>query len=76
MFRYLFHGTLNTDPMQIYNSEDGLDFRFSREGLMGQGTYFAEDPAYSHLYSYKIEDSPLCQMFLCIVNLGRYKALK
>jgi hypothetical protein len=41
---------------------------------MGQGTYFAEDPAYSHIYAYRIPDSPLFQMFLCVVNLGRYKA--
>lgn len=46
-FRFLFHGTRKTDPQIIYNSEDGLDFRHSKEGLMGQGIYFAEDPAYS-----------------------------
>lgn len=47
MFRFLFHGTQANDPELIYNSEDGLDIRFSRAGMMGQGIYFAEDPAYS-----------------------------
>ena len=44
MFRLLFHGTSATNPKSIYECEDGLDFRFSREGLFGEGLYFAEDP--------------------------------
>ena len=52
MFRFLFHGTLSTDPQLIYNSEDGLDLRFARNGMMGKGIYFAEDPAYSHNYAF------------------------
>ena len=76
MFRFLFHGTKETDPKLIYNSEDGLDFRFSHKGLMGQGIYFAEDPSYSHSYTYRMREDNLNQMFLCIVNLGKYKALQ
>ncbi|TNV80547.1 hypothetical protein FGO68_gene7363 [Halteria grandinella] len=73
MFRFLFHGTLNTDPQLIYNSEDGLDLRFARDGLMGRGIYFAEDSAYSHDYSHYIQDLNLHQMFFAVVNIGRYK---
>ena len=41
VFKFLFHGTMTTEPSIVYNSEDGLDFRFSRAGLFGQGVYFA-----------------------------------
>ena len=54
MLKLLFHGTYKTDPVLIYNSEDGLDIRFSKEGYYGQGIYFAEDPAYSDVYGYVI----------------------
>ena len=40
--RLLFHGTSNTDPSVIYDSEEGFDFRFAKEqGMFGTGIYFA-----------------------------------
>ena len=39
----------------IYDSEEGFDFRFAKEqGMFGTGIYFALDPAYSHLYAYRV----------------------
>ena len=46
--KMLFHGTGNTQPRNIYRSEHGFDFRFSRETcLWGKGAYFAEKASYS-----------------------------
>jgi len=38
----LFHGTSKTDPVDVYNGEVGFDMRFSRKGMWGEGSYFAE----------------------------------
>ena len=67
----MFHGSSATDPSLISDSEEGFDIRFSHGGLFGQGTYFAEDPAYSHLYAYKAGPN-IYQMFLAVVAVGRY----
>lgn len=48
----LFHGTRDTPPEKIYNSEQGFDFRFSTKGMWGTGTYFAVNANYSQSYSY------------------------
>ena len=32
---FLYHGTSLTKPMMIYNSEEGFDMRFSRDGFWG-----------------------------------------
>ena len=46
--KMLFHGTGSTQPRNIYRSEHGFDFRFSRETcLWGKGAYFAEKASYS-----------------------------
>jgi len=50
----LFHGTRNTDPVEIYNGEYGFDMRFSRKGLWGRALYFAEDAEYSNAYAYSL----------------------
>ena len=52
----LFHGTSSTPPEDIYRSEEGFDMRFSREGLWGQGNYFAESAQYSCGYAYTKRD--------------------
>ena len=66
----LFHGTSNTDPAVIYQSDTGLDSRLGK-GLWGQGTYYAKNSFYSHDYCYR-NSSNQCQMFLCHVLVGDY----
>ena len=53
LIKLLFHGSGRggVNPAEIYKSEEGLDFRFSKFGLFGQGTYFADNSAYSHTYT-------------------------
>jgi len=48
----LFHGSSSTAPEEIYKSEEGFDMRFSRQGMWGQGNYFAESAKYSCSYAY------------------------
>jgi len=48
----LFHGSSSTAPEEIYKSEEGFDMRFSRQGMWGQGNYFAESAKYSYRYAY------------------------
>jgi hypothetical protein len=43
---WLMHGTSATDPDIICKSS-GFDFRHSRPGYFGRGSYFAVDTAYS-----------------------------
>jgi len=40
LIKLLFHGSEIADPATIYESEDGLDIRFSTGGDAGQGIYF------------------------------------
>lgn len=65
----LFHGTSATDPEKIYQSEDGFDMRYSRKGLWGQGSYFAEMASYSDQYSYSMGAGQK-QMFVAKVLTG------
>ena len=55
--RQLFHGTSDTQPEKIYQSEEGFDMRFSRDGMWGQANYFAVDADYSDQYAYQRSDS-------------------
>ena len=48
----LFHGTRGVAPDKIHRSEHGFDFRFSRQGMWGTGTYFAVNASYSDAYAY------------------------
>ena len=66
--KLLFHGTRQTPPEKIYRSEKGFDFRFARQGLWGEGTYFAVNASYSHDYSYTVNQRS--QMFLALVLTG------
>ena len=59
----LFHGTSSTPPEDIYMSEEGFDMRFSREGLWGQGNYFAENAQYSCSYAYAKKDPSQLQTY-------------
>ena len=53
LIKLLFHGSgkNGADPKLIYESEEGLDIRFANFGAYGQGTYFADNSAYSHPYA-------------------------
>lgn len=55
LIKLLFHGTTTNKPKMVYASEEGLDMRFSRSGLFGQGIYFADNAAYSHTYAHTNE---------------------
>jgi hypothetical protein len=70
LVKHLFHGTKDTEPSKVYSSEEGLDMRFSKDGLNGYGIYFADNAKYSDDYAHKIVGSNLKQMFLCIVLTG------
>lgn len=55
----------------IYSSDEGLDMRFSREGMYGQGIYFANNALYSKDYAYKLPNlNNTFQMFLVFVLTG------
>ena len=54
--RKLFHGTSDTRPEKIYQSEEGFDMRFSRDGMWGQANYFAVAANYSDQYAYQRSD--------------------
>jgi hypothetical protein len=60
----------------IYDSEEGFDFRFAKEkGMFGTGIYFALDPAYSHLYAYRVNGTQnVYQMLISLVNTGQSKS--
>ena len=52
--KLLWHGSKTTESKMIYSSDEGLDMRFSREGMYGQGIYFANNALYSKDYAYKL----------------------
>ena len=69
--KHLFHGTRTTPPEKVFRSEKGVDFRFSREGLWGIGSYFAVNASYSDAYAYaRPGGSNVKQMFVCKVLTG------
>ena len=43
----LFHGTSSISPEKVLKSEHGFDFRKARQGLWGEGAYFAVNASYS-----------------------------
>ena len=67
--KLLFHGSRQTRPEQIYNSEKGFDFRFANPGLWGEGAYFAVNAQYSDTYAHSLLDGSR-QFFLALVLTG------
>lgn len=65
----LFHGTRANSPKCIYESEEGFDMRYSREGMWGLGNYFAVNANYASCFAYKETDNIL-QFFLVKVLVG------
>lgn len=72
--RLLFHGTRETPPEDVFKSEHGFDFRFSKPGMWGHGSYFAVDAYYSATnYSHTLKLSGRRQIFLAKVLTGSAK---
>ena len=76
----LFHGSSQTRPEQIYNSENGFDFH---QGHLGEGAYFSVDAQYSNRYAYEPSVAGgRRQLFLAMVltgesyNCGEDRSLK
>ena len=65
----LFHGTRNTDPKEIFESEEGFDMRFSATGMWGQANYFAVNASYSDSYAH-VYASGYREMFLVKLLVG------
>ena len=65
----LFHGSHKTRPVEIYESDEGFDFRFSDGGLWGKGAYFAVKASFSNHYSYEDQKGHK-QIFLASVLTG------
>ena len=70
LVKHLFHGTRDTEPAKVYSTEEGLDMRYSKDGLNGFGLYFADNAKYSHDYSHKVPGTSHSQMLLCLVLTG------
>jgi hypothetical protein len=68
--KYLFHGTRNNPPENIYKDEVGFDMRYSAQGLWGRGCYFALNASYSGCgYEYTL-NSGQKQIFFARVAVG------
>ena len=65
----LFHGTSDTFPDLIYDSEEGFDMRFSLCGMWGYANYFAVDATLSDSYAYWLPNRHR-QMFITNVLTG------
>ena len=67
---HLFHGTREIPPEKVIKSEKGIDFRYSRQGLWGEGSYFAVNASYSDNYSHSLPGTQGKQMLICKVLTG------
>lgn len=69
----LFHGTGNTDPHLIVNTDVGFDHRFAnKRSLWGIATYFAVWANYSDAFAFRVSqnDSRVRTMILARVAVG------
>ncbi len=72
LVKFLYHGSSQTDPKLIYESEEGFDMRYANEnGYWGSAVYFAQDSSYSNAYSFRSNGAR--EMFYAKVNVGFYK---
>ena len=51
------------DPNDVVRDMVGLDFRFSRKGLWGFASYFADDVRLANFYSHEIARTNLKSIF-------------
>ncbi|CAI2360005.1 unnamed protein product [Moneuplotes crassus] len=68
----LFHGTNQTPPHIIYNSQEGIDRRFTSAAAYGYGSYFAVISGYSCLDRFVYEDNGEYRILVCRVFVGNY----
>lgn len=66
----MFHGTRATPPEVIYNSEEGFNINFSKEGLWGKAIYFAKNSSYSNAYTSTLNNG-FKQMIMASVLIGK-----
>ena len=74
ILKHLFHGSRDTAPNLIYETETGFDPRFSNSGMYGRGIYFADNANYSSAYAHSAGKGSF-QMFLGLVLVGETVAL-
>lgn len=74
--RLLFHGTNKTPPHIIYNSQEGIDRRFTTAAAYGVGSYFAVISGYSCLDRFVYEDNGEYRILVCRVFVGNYTTKK
>eukprot|EP00347_Sterkiella_histriomuscorum_P003033 403365851 len=74
--KLLFHGTRDTDYMQILDSEDGFDTRFSKAGMWGYGIYLATQSHYVDTRGYVQKKGNIKTMFLLRALVGEAKKLE
>ena len=69
----LFHGTSNTQPSLIYESDQGFDLKFaSAKCFWGRANYFAEKASYSHEgFRHQLADGSF-QMLVAKVIVGNF----
>ena len=65
----LFHGSRSTKAEDIVSCEDGLDMRWSAEGMWGRANYFAVKACYSDSFAYQRSDG-LKEMIVAKVLTG------
>ena len=75
--RDLFHGTGGINPSIICKGEEGLDMRFSRDGLWGRANYFTECAEYANRYAHvkHTMNGMERELLLVRVTLGNIKDL-
>ena len=73
----LFHGTRQTSPNEIIESEKGFDFRFGGNCMWGAAAYFAVNASYSDRYAHQTKGPFVYKQFLLArVLTGHSKALQ
>eukprot|EP00347_Sterkiella_histriomuscorum_P016158 403354258 len=70
----LYHGTKQTPPEKIYDSEEGFNMQFSSGGMWGKAIYFSQNSSYSNNYSSQTPQNT-SQMFFARVLVGNYAPL-
>ena len=68
----MFHGTRFGDPKLILGSLDGIDKKWSNDGLHGFGCYFAHNSNYSdNGYTWTNPETGYKEMIICEVYPGK-----
>ena len=68
--KMLFHGTSNTDPEKVWNSESGFLRNYASLGMWGRATYFAESAVYSDKYAHAAAAGTDKVLLYCEVAVG------